>query len=139
MDKLEGSGTTLDSGTEQTRETMHGAALAVVPKRSSSGPADGTELSPAQKEKIEANSRKKMDYLQAEYWRVRTGRQDYLRCPYCVKGRHGRRKNFVDGAMCCVLFAKAFGAILDRQNQIDEAQRHASNIVRLGQMVGRAN
>lgn len=99
-----------------------------------------TELTDVQKEKIEAASKRKMDYVQVEYWRMRNGKQGYIRCPFCVKGKHGRRKNFIDGAMCCVLFAKAFGAILDRQNKVDEAQMHAANIVRLGQMVqGRPN
>ena len=77
----------------------------------------------------------KMQYMEQEYWRLRNGKQNYIRCPYCVKGRHGRRRNFVDGAMCCVLFAKAFGAILERQNAVDEGMRHAQNIMRLSQMV----
>lgn len=134
MDKLEGCGTTSDSGTGQTQETMPDAALAVVPKLRQD--AEGTQLSPAQKEKIRANSRLKMQFMEQEYWRLRNGKQEYMRCPYCVKGRHGRRKNFIDGAMCCVLFAKAFGAILERQVKVDEAQKHVENIVRLSQMVG---
>ena|SRR5271170_7801706 len=140
--KLDDRGTTLDGGTEQNRELMPDTESNVVPMPLDSTLAkgvDGTRSLPAlssiQKEKIEANSRRKMDYLQAEYWRVRNGKQDYMRCPYCVKGRHGRRKNFVDSAMCCVLFARAFGAILERQNAVDVAQRHAQNILSLAQAV----
>lgn len=137
--KLGDGGTTLDGGTEQNRELMPDTVSNVVPMPLGSTLAKGVDgtpsLSAAQKQKIEANSRRKLDYLQAEYWRLRNGKQEYMRCPYCVKGRHGRRKNFVDGAMCCVLFAKAFGSILERQNAVDVAQKHASNIVRLSQMV----
>jgi hypothetical protein len=142
--KLGDLGSTLDGGTEQNREIMPEAEGNADPMPLGSTLAKGVDgtrsLSASQKEKIEANSRRKLDYLQAEYWRLRNGKQDYMRCPYCVKGRHGRRRNFVDGPICCVLFAKAFGAILERQNQVDIAQKHASNIIRLGQMVeGRPN
>src|SRR5271170_8224703 len=139
MDKLGDQGTTRDGDSGQTRQSVADAASNAVPAL----PVEGMKMAPdrlsalstAQKEKIEANSRRKVSFLEQEYWRLRNGKQCYMRCPYCVKGRHGRRKNFVDGAMCCVLFAKAFGAILERQNAVDVAQRHASNILRLAQAV----
>lgn len=84
-------------------------------------------LSENKQSEIKIKSKAKLDYLQTEYWRMRNGKQDYMRCPYCVPGRHGRRRNHEGRNLCCSLFAKAFGAILERQNQVDIAAAHVRN------------
>lgn len=95
------------------------------------------ELTKEQKEKIEAESQRRLSFIQMEYWRLRNGRQQYMRCPYCRGAkRKGMRKNFEGGAMCCNLFAKAFKAILDRQDQVDRAAQAARTIHAIGQMAG---
>lgn len=90
------------------------------------------ELTEKRKEELRAIAKRKLAYIEQEYWRVRNGKQDYLRCPYCVKGRHGHRRNHIDGNVCCSMFAKAFGAILERQNQVDIAASHVRNLHKVG-------
>lgn len=93
---------------------------------------DRMELTAARKETIREASKRKMSFLEAEYWRMRNGRQDYMRCPYCSKGRHGRKRNHEDKPVCCLMFAKAFGAILERQLQVDIAASHVRNLNKMG-------
>lgn len=98
------------------------------------------ELTPEQKNRIDEAARRKMNFMEVEYWRIRNGKSKYMRCPYCRAGQVYRR-NFIDGkTVCCALFAKAFEAIMDRQYQVDIAAQHARTIHTLGQMVeGRPN
>jgi len=133
MDKGD-QGTTRDGDSGQTRETMHDAD-SVVPKLSQEmqkAPRRLAPISEKRKESLRAASQRKMQFMEVEYWRLRNGRQNYMRCPYCATGRHGRRRNFVDQSFCCVLFTKAFGAILDRQNQVDIAASHVKNLHHVG-------
>jgi len=101
--------------------------------------AELTPISDQRKEALREASKRKMMFMEAEYWRLRNGRQDYMRCPYCVKGRHGRRRNHVDRPLCCAMFAKAFGAILERQNQVDIAAAHVRNLHSIGLVKGMVN
>jgi hypothetical protein len=133
MDKGD-QGTTRDGDNGQTREVMHDTD-SVVPKLSPEmqmAPRRLAPISEKRKEELRQSSKRKMQFMEQEYWRVRNGRQEYMRCPYCAKGRHGRRRNFTDKPMCCTLFAKAFGAILERQNQVDVAASHVRNIHQVG-------
>lgn len=92
-------------------------------------------LTPDQKAEIDATAKKNMNFCEKEYWRVRNGKSRFMRCPYCATPPFYRR-NFVNGKkVCCALFAKAFEAILDRQDEVDKAQAAAQTIVRLGKMV----
>jgi hypothetical protein len=61
-----------------------------------------------------------LEFLQKEYWRLRNNTQRYMRCPYCTEDH--RMRNFPGSPQfCCKMFAKAFKAILDRQEEIDKA------------------
>lgn len=91
-----------------------------------------SELTEERKEILRANSMRKMSYVESEYWRMRNGKQEYMRCPYCAVGRHGRRLNYEGRSVCCSLFAKAFGAILERQIQVDVAASHVRNCNKVG-------
>ena len=83
------------------------------------------------KRELEAGSKRKITFMEKEYWKMRNGEQDYMRCPFCVS--HGEHRiNVLDRPMCCPLFAKAFGAILDRQAEVDMAASHVRNLHRVG-------
>jgi hypothetical protein len=89
------------------------------------------ELTAERKQELESTARRKVQFLEREYWKVRNKEQKYMNCPYC-EGR-----SIVDGtAVCCSMFAKALEAILDRQEEINKAAKHARTIHTLGQMVG---
>lgn len=94
--------------------------------------SDRLGITPERKEAIRDASMRKMSFMEAEYWRLRNGKQAYMRCPYCAKGRHGRKRNYEGKTVCCSLFAKAFGAILERQSQIDVAASHVRNLHKVG-------
>lgn len=132
MDKKLGDlGTTRDGDNGQTCEIMHDTAVPKLSSEMQTAP-DRLAISEYRKEVIRKNSRLKMAFVEAEYWRMRNGRQSYMRCPYCANGRHGRRRNFEDKPLCCGTFAKAFGAILERQNQVDIAASHVRNLHQVG-------
>ena len=100
------------------------------------------ELTADAKAAMDDAARRKMNFMEVEYWRVRNGKSRYMRCPYCkTDAEKDYRSNFVDGeTVCCALFAKAFQAVMDRQDEVDKAAMHARNIVTLCQMVeGRPN
>lgn len=101
------------------------------------------ELSTEQKAFLDEKARKSLDFMQREYWRIRNGKQRFMRCPFCATERilNGKetmpfyRKNFIDGKkVCCALFARAFEAILDRQEEIDRAASAARTILAIGKM-----
>jgi hypothetical protein len=63
---------------------------------------------------------RRLEFIQKEYWRLRNGKARFMRCPYCTSD--ARMKNWPDAQkICCPMFAKAFRAILDRQEAIDKA------------------
>ena len=66
-------------------------------------------------------AQKRLEFLQAEYWRLRNGKQRYMRCPYCETQENMRRNFPHQDKMCCRMFAKALSAILDRQDEVDKA------------------
>jgi hypothetical protein len=79
-----------------------------------------------------------LEFLQREYWRVRNrnNAQRYMRCPYCTEDK--RMRNFPGSVkLCCVMFAKALKAILDRQDAVDRAQNPAKTIVRIAEMAAK--
>ncbi len=77
-----------------------------------------------------------LEFLQREYWRVRNNAQRYMRCPYCTEDK--RMRNFPGSLkLCCVMFAKALKAILDRQDEVDRAQNAAKTIVRIAEMAAK--
>jgi len=80
---------------------------------------------------LKAASQKKLEFMQAEYWRVRNGKQRYLRCPYCKAGEVMRRNFYGAPKFCCDTFARALKAILDRQDEVDKAAAAARTIVRV--------
>jgi hypothetical protein len=89
------------------------------------------ELTAERKQELESIARRKMQAMEREYWRVRNDKAKAMDCPYCSG------KSVVDGtAVCCSMFAKALEAILDRQEEINKAAKHARTIHTLGQMVG---
>lgn len=122
-------GTTRDGDSGQTRENMHDTALAVVPK-----PDPSVQMAPdclaaipdKRKAEIELESKRKMELMQQEYWRLRNDKQPYMRCPYCEK------PNFEDDPLCCKLFARAFEAIIDRQAQVDVAAQAVRDCNKVG-------
>jgi|ERR1700744_1700424 len=141
MSKLENPGTTPDGTTGQTQEIMPGVVDAAVPT-----PASAVQmardsrvptLSDERKREIEAESKRKITFMEREYWRMRNFEQDFMRCPFCptvstVTGDKQFRHNHMDQPMCCPLFAKAFAAILDRQKEVDTAASHVRNLHRVG-------
>ena len=96
------------------------------------------ELSPERKTELEAESKRKITFMEREYWKLRNGEQEYMRCPYCAiastsdKREREFRINYVGQPMCCPLFAKMFGAILDRQIEVDAAAGHVRNCHKVG-------
>ena len=100
------------------------------------------------KAELDKRARENVTFLEREYWRVRNGKQRFMRCPYCANERslNGEkvtpfyRRNFIDGKkLCCALFARAFEAILDRQDEIDRAASAARTILTIGNMVEARN
>ena len=91
------------------------------------------ELSAERKAEIEKESEQKLEFVLREYWRLRNGKARFMRCPYCSAGScsagscsagNMMRKNWPNGkSLCCALFAKAFKAILDRQDRIEAGMR----------------
>jgi len=141
MMKKDDLGTTRDDGNGQTRELMRGTDGNVVPMLPSgmqTAPDRPVDLSPERKAEIEAESKRKITFMEREYWRLRNGEQDYMRCPYCAipssDGKRDReyRINLVDRPFCCALFAKMFAAILDRQIEVDTAASHVRNLHKVG-------
>lgn len=131
MDNRTGDlGTTPDGATGQTQEIMPGASQGAVPTLDAASmqkaPDHRAELTPERKAEIEIEARRKMDLMQAEYWRMRNGKQVFMRCPYCGL------INLEDQEICCNLFAKAFGAILDRQKEVDIAASHVRACHKVG-------
>lgn len=84
----------------------------------------------------------KMEHMQREYWRVRNGKQRFIRCPYCCESGDLKEmyRNF-HGApqFCCPTFARALKAILDRQDEVDKAWKAAQTVTKLGKMVESVN
>jgi hypothetical protein len=77
-------------------------------------------------------SRRKIEFMEREYWRVRNGRQRYIRCPYCSPRDGIKHRNYIGSPnMCCTLFAKCLKAILDRQDEVDKAASAAHTIIRI--------
>jgi hypothetical protein len=113
-------GTTRDGDSGQTRELMPDAD-SVVPK-----PSPEVQMAPERLAEIEAASKRKMEMMQQEYWRLRNEKQPYMRCPYCDA------LNFEDNPLCCGLFTKAFRAILERQAQVDVAAQMVRNCAKVG-------
>lgn len=77
-------------------------------------------------------ARDKITFLEREYWRVRNGKQRYMRCPYCSPFENLKElnRNFPNApCFCCPVFAKAFKAILDRQDEVNKAQIAAQRAV----------
>ncbi len=91
-------------------------------------------LTDERKREIEAESKRKITFMEREYWALRNEQQDFMRCPFCANGGD-IRLNFVGQPMCCPLFAKASGAILERQAQVDVA----AQMVRTCHSVGLVN
>ena len=74
----------------------------------------------------EAIAIKRLEFVQREYWRLRNGKQRFMRCPYCTE--KARMRNFPGSArFCCEFFAKAFAAILDRQEKVDQMMHNEAN------------
>jgi hypothetical protein len=94
-------------------------------------------LSEDRKKEIEAASRKKLLFMQSEYWRVRNGKQRFLRCPYCATGNIKRRNFFGAPKFCCDTFARALKAILDRQDEVDRAAEAARRACALMNMANK--
>jgi hypothetical protein len=68
---------------------------------------------------------KRLEFLQREYWRLRNGKQRFMRCPYCTE--KATKRNFPHmPRLCCPMFAKAFKAILDRQEKVNEGMQLAA-------------
>ena len=130
MKSLGDRGTTLDGGTEQTRELMPATEGNVVPMPLVNEGVDGTRspsaLSDERKAEIEKQSKLRMELMQQEYWRLRSDIQSFMKCPYC------ERLNFVDENFCCALFTKAFAAIIERQQEVDVAASHVRNCHKVG-------
>jgi hypothetical protein len=83
------------------------------------------------KEELRAASLQKMEAMQREYWRLRNGKTAVMRCPYCLG------VNVEGHKMCCNLFARAFKAILDRQDEVDSGFRVLQQVQ--GLMQGEVN
>ncbi len=86
-----------------------------------------------------AEAQRKLNFVQQEYWRLRNGKQRYIRCPYCATEQGGVKlmhRNFRDcPKFCCLTFGRVLKAILDRQDEVDKAAAAARNIVRISKMV----
>jgi hypothetical protein len=80
----------------------------------------------SEKNEIDRQSKQKLDHLQQEYWRVRNGKQRFMRCPYCVRGTVMRRNFYGSPKFCCDTFAHALKAILDRQDEVNRAMQAAA-------------
>ena len=122
-------------------EMMPDMHNSIVPKLGND--ADGTErpcLTEGRKQEIRAESRKKLDFVQAEYWKCRNGKQGYIRCPFCSPVKQNlKRRNYIGSkGFCCHTFAKAFKAILERQAEVDKAAKQAQ-IATLERMVNGDN
>jgi hypothetical protein len=89
----------------------------------------------------ETAARRKMEFVQSEYWRFQNGKQRYMRCPYCVppteSSKNMFRHNYYGNNFCCFTFAKAIKAVLDRQDEVDKAAEAARNIIKLAEMTKR--
>lgn len=85
------------------------------------------ELTQETKENLAKESRAKISWMEREYWRLRNGKQRYMRCPFCAPLKQTlKRRNFYGApSFCCPLFAKALKAILDRQEEVDRAAEAA--------------
>jgi hypothetical protein len=88
--------------------------------------------SSAGQETEEREAREKITLVERDYWRVRNGKQRYLRCPYCTPPddkplvkRMLRRNYFGSPHFCCWTFAKVLKLILDRQDEVDKAANAA--------------
>jgi hypothetical protein len=77
-------------------------------------------------EELQHDARVKLDFLQQEYWRVRNGKKQHVRCPYCLAMVYPG-----DDPLCCDLFAKGLKAILDRQDEVDKGMQMASQVQRM--------
>jgi hypothetical protein len=127
-------GTTGNGDNQHNRETMPEARANAVPKLSSemqTAPDRLAAIPDERKAEIEAESKRKITFMEREYWKLRNEEQDYMRCPFCKRG-DDMRLNFVGQPMCCPLFAKAFGAILERQAQVDMAAQMVRNCHSVG-------
>lgn len=85
-------------------------------------------------------AQQKLEHLEREYWRVRNGKQRYLRCPYCTPTGDLKEmfRNFPGAPQfCCSTFARAFKAILDRQDQVDTAYAAAKHTIRALEMAAK--
>ena len=71
-------------------------------------------------------SRLKLESVQQEYWRLRNQKKEYMRCPYCKDTNYPG-----DDPLCCELFAKAFKAVLDRQEEVDKGLAMAGQVQRM--------
>lgn len=94
------------------------------------------DITPERMAEIKAKSQRKLEFLQREYWRLRNGKQRYMRCPYCTSNQ--RRRNF-PGQGCCALFLKGFKVILDRQAEVDLAMKVIQSETLKGIMNGYVN
>jgi hypothetical protein len=124
-------GTTRDGDSGQTQEFMPDAANPVVPDTTQTAPGRLAAIPDERKAEIEAESKRKITFMEREYWKLRNEEQDFMRCPFCAHGGD-MRVNFVGQPMCCPLFAKAFGAILERQAQVDLAAQMVRNCHSVG-------
>ena len=140
--KIGDLGTTPGGTPEQTRETMRDAVSNAVP-----APPQGVKMAPdhqvpselteERKREIELESKRKITFMEREYWKLRNGEQEYMRCPFCAPISPFTRErefriNVMDQPICCSTFAKAFAAILDRQAEVDSAAAHVRNCHRVG-------
>jgi hypothetical protein len=141
--KIGDSGTTSDGTPKQTQEIMPDTPGSVVPKpvaavQTALNHRVPSELTEERKREIEAESKRKIQFMEREYWKLRNGEQEYMRCPFCAipstsDGREREfRINIMDQPLCCPLFAKAFAAILDRQAQVDTAAQMVRNCAKVG-------
>jgi hypothetical protein len=70
----------------------------------------------------EWSAERKLEFVLREYWLLRNGKARAMRCPYCSTGNTMKR-NHPGRSLCCVTFAKAFKAIMDRQDRIEAGMR----------------
>jgi hypothetical protein len=138
--KIGAQGITRDGDSGLTRELMHDTEKSAIPTLSTemqTAPERLTTITKERKAEIEAMSRRKMDFVEREYWAFRNEKQDYMRCPYCMVQPPTANgplysRNYVDTEVCCPMFSKALMAILDRQRQVDVAASHVRNLHKVG-------
>lgn len=95
-------------------------------------------ITPERKAEIEKQAKLNLEFVQREYWRLRNGKSRFMRCPYCTND--ARRKNWLNSReMCCYLFANAFEAILDRQDEVDKGLAMADQVGRMLKANGYVN